>query len=167
MERPITRLHSSLCVSVRVRLGPERTGTPFRFFFDNRNAVPVLFHAVDRKIWTIRAQKQNAKMNAPECAFRVPRNEHFLSLSRPITQWGGYTLPHTPPPSLTGLLSVRRCRCLDRRRRLAVPLYGARLCPIKTQILDPPLVATANFITEICTVYSFLHACHADFSNTR
>ena len=32
----------------RVRLGPERTGTPFRSFFDDRNAVPVVFHAAKR-----------------------------------------------------------------------------------------------------------------------
>jgi len=31
------------CVLPRVRFEPERTGTPFLFFFDHRNAVPVLF----------------------------------------------------------------------------------------------------------------------------
>jgi len=34
----------AFCADSSVRFEPERTGTPFRFFFfDDRNAVPVLF----------------------------------------------------------------------------------------------------------------------------
>ena len=37
------RAREILFTKARVRFEPERTGTPFLFFFDHRNAVPVLF----------------------------------------------------------------------------------------------------------------------------
>jgi len=39
----VETVYLSVSLSVRVRFEPERTGTPFLFCFDHRNAVPVLF----------------------------------------------------------------------------------------------------------------------------
>jgi len=66
-------------------MGPERTGTPFLFFFGARNGVPVLFHDVEPFICYFLI-RDSYFIRSVRCALHVARQPRAV-IKRPLAQF--------------------------------------------------------------------------------